>query len=263
MQAQKLEYEVLNNRDGIAFFHRGHPQENEFVYHDFIMIAYVAHGEGNHYCNGTSEIANEGDIFIINPYVTHSFCSSKRMQFIEMYYCLFIPSEYKNLLDTLKEDFPELEPFLSQKEKGYIKITDNENKELRNLFIYAIDEFMHCPPSNKNLVKSYFTILLTKCLRKYQRSLNNPVFNQNKTVDEIIRYINYNLNFGVSTHDIAEANNLSEPYLCRLFKKHTGVTITQFINNLKIEKAKDILQNTDRSIESISITLNCLSLIHI
>ena len=50
MQAEKIEYDVLNNRDGVAFYHRGHPQNEEPVYHDFAAIAYVAHGEGYHVC---------------------------------------------------------------------------------------------------------------------------------------------------------------------------------------------------------------------
>ena len=50
MHAEKIEYDVLNNRDGVAFYHRGHPQNEEPVYHDFAAIAYVAHGEGYHVC---------------------------------------------------------------------------------------------------------------------------------------------------------------------------------------------------------------------
>ena len=57
--------------------------------------------------------------------------------------------------------------------------------------------------------------------------------------------------------DISEAFHLSEEYLCRLFKKHTGTTIKQFILKLRIEKIKDLLQNTDRSIESIAVSLGC------
>lgn len=87
--------------------------------------------------------------------------------------------------------------------------------------------------------------------------MNNPVFNRNKIVDKTIRYINYNFNFGVRVCDIAEALHLSEEYLCRLFKKHTGMTIKQFIINLKIERIKDLLKNTDRNIESIAVSLNC------
>ncbi|MDO5399218.1 MAG: AraC family transcriptional regulator, partial [bacterium] len=104
---------------------------------------------------------------------------------------------------------------------------------------------------------NYLMIMLGKIFRCYLFSMNNPVFNRNKTVDEAIRYINYNLCFGIKVCDIAEALHLSEEYLCRIFKKHTGITVKQFITKLKIEKVKDMLENTDRSIESIAISLNC------
>lgn len=73
--------------------------------------------------------------------------------------------------------------------------------------------------------------------------------------------LHYNLNFGVKVIDIAEALHLSEEHLCRLFKMHTGTTIKRFITNLKIEKIKDLLKNTDRSIESIAVSLNCNQMI--
>lgn len=248
--------DALDNRDGIHLEHKGYPREGIPEYHNFMMIAYVAHGEGFHRCGDDKIKITEGDVFIINSNVIHCFSSSERLQFMEMYHCCFRPEIIEMFLMNMRDDFPELESFFNNSEP-YLFIKDNSSKEIRSLFVSAIDEYMHCPPGNRYMIKSYLYILLTKLMRRYSQSINNPVFNQNKTVDEIIRYINYNLNFGIKVRDIAEAMHLSEEYLCRLFKKHTGMTLTQFMNKLKIEKAKDLLKNTDRSIESISFAINC------
>lgn len=226
-------------------------------YHDFVKIAYVAHGEGEYRCDNEIRKITEGDILIINSNVVHSINSSERADFIEMYYCYFRPENFKTFILDLTNDFPELKDFFESPTLKYLFAIDGSNSEIRNLFVYLIDEYMHCPPGNKHMVKSYFFILMTKILRRHHNAINNPVFNQNRTVDEVIRYINYNLNFGISVHNIAEAFHLSEAYLCRLFKKHMGITLTNYINNLKIEKTKDLLKNTHRSIESLSVSLNC------
>lgn len=257
MKTEKLECATLDARDGIYFAHSGQSQNEILHYHDFIMLAYVAHGEGFHDFGDTPTPISEGDIFIVNSGVPHCFYSSQRLKFIELYFCYFSPEKLKTLLNGIQNEFPELESFFNNSTIKHLETKDTAHKDIRSMFIRAIDEFMHCPPAHRFMVESYFTMLLVKVLRRYHQSMHNPVFNQNKTVDEIIRYINYNLSFNVTARSIAEAHHLSEPYICRLFKKHTGTTITQFINNLKIEKAKDLLQNTNRSVESISDTLNC------
>jgi AraC-like DNA-binding protein len=44
---------------------------------------------------------------------------------------------------------------------------------------------------------------------------------------------------------------MSKYYLCRIFKEATGVTLTHYINNIKIQNACHMLVNTDRSILEI------------
>lgn len=37
-------------------------------------------------------------------------------------------------------------------------------------------------------------------------------------------------------------------YICTVFKNTTGLTFTQYINNLRVEKIRDSLEHTDRPI---------------
>lgn len=257
MNALKWECDALESNDGIFLMHTGRSLAANPIYHNFIMVAYIAYGNGIHKCGDKNIEIGEGDIFIVNPNFIHCLVTSENTQFLEVYYCFFSVDKAKKIWAELRNDFPEFEGFFDNTSLKYLHTKDNSNKEIRSMFVRIIDEFMHCPPGYKSLVNNYIQIIVAQILRRCRRSINNPIFNGNKIVDEIIRYINYNLNFGVKVIDIAEALHLSEEHLCRLFKKHTGVTIKQFITNLKIEKIKDYLKNTDRSIESISVSLNC------
>lgn len=257
MKGKEWICDALNEREDIFLMHTGLSEAYESVYHKFTILVYVAHGEGIHHIENKDIEISEGDIFIVNPDVVHSFSRSARVQYLELYYCFIAPQKIKAIYDDLIGDFPELKSFFNNTFLNFLHIKDNSNKEIRSLFIRMIDEFTTCPPGNKCLVNNYLMIVLAKIFRRYLNSINNPVFDRNQNIDQIIRYINYNLNYGVSLKDISSAFHLSEEYICRLFKKHTGTTVKQFIINLRIKKIKDLLKNTDRSIESIAVSLNC------
>ena len=257
MEAKKWECEALNDGNGIFIMNEGMSEAAHPVYHDFTMLVYAAHGEGVHNIEGKSIKISEGDIFIVNPSIIHYFQRSERVMYLELYYCLISPVKAASLYAELKTDFPELDHFFDNTFTHYLHAEDNSGKEIRNLFVRMIDEFIHCQPGSKSSINCYLSVILVKIFRRYLHSINNPVYNRNQVVDHIIRYINYNLNYGVSLNDIAGAFHLSEEYICRLFKKHTGTTVKQFIISLRIDKAKDLLKNTDRSIESIAISFNC------
>ena len=62
--------------------------------------------------------------------------------------------------------------------------------------------------------------------------------------------------------DIAAKTNLSESYISRLFHKETGVSISTYIINKRVEAAKNLLIYTDYSTSDISNFLNFSSESH-
>ncbi|MFS0870872.1 helix-turn-helix domain-containing protein [Paenibacillus xylanilyticus] len=55
-----------------------------------------------------------------------------------------------------------------------------------------------------------------------------------------------------SLSDCAELVNVSPSYLSRLFKKEMGVSFIEYLMNLKVQKAKQLLQDTDYTITEIA-----------
>lgn len=62
---------------------------------------------------------------------------------------------------------------------------------------------------------------------------------------------NYN-DSNLSIIDLCNKLDLSRSYLYTLFKNNLGVSPQQFLINLRMEQAKEILANTDEAIQSIS-----------
>lgn len=66
----------------------------------------------------------------------------------------------------------------------------------------------------------------------------------------------------LSLHDVARASNVSVFYLCKLFKKVTGVSFTNYLCRLRVEKAKTLLLNRSLRISEIGYEVGFQSLTH-
>lgn len=51
---------------------------------------------------------------------------------------------------------------------------------------------------------------------------------------------------------LTERFGISKSYLCRMFKRQTGITVVEYINRLRIQHAYKLLQETDLSVATIS-----------
>lgn len=76
-------------------------------------------------------------------------------------------------------------------------------------------------------------------------------------LSQIMQYISENPD--VRLRDIAERFHISEEYFCRIFKKHTGYRLMEYLNILKIQNAAKLLQETDKDIANIAETVGYAS----
>lgn len=74
-------------------------------------------------------------------------------------------------------------------------------------------------------------------------------------VGRVKRYVQENLNGDTSLDTLAELVGLSPEYLLRLFRRSESVTILQYINDLKIIKAKNLISDRRMQIKEIAYEL--------
>ena len=70
-----------------------------------------------------------------------------------------------------------------------------------------------------------------------------------------IDYMHDNLHSSITVEELAELVDLNPSYLCRLFKKETGVSVSEYIQQLKIDAAKNMLLYSDFTPARISSIL--------
>jgi AraC-like DNA-binding protein len=66
----------------------------------------------------------------------------------------------------------------------------------------------------------------------------------------------------IGLEEIAHAMHVSTFYFCKLFKKSTGLTFTEYIARVRIEKAKSLLLNPRLRVSDIAYTAGFQSLTH-
>jgi AraC-like DNA-binding protein/ligand-binding sensor protein len=75
-------------------------------------------------------------------------------------------------------------------------------------------------------------------------------------------FIAKNQDRDVSLGEVAQAVNTSTFYFCKLFKKATGLTFTDYLARVRVEKAKNLLLNPNLRISEIAYEVGFQSLTH-
>ena len=218
---------------------------------DCYLAVYAAHGGGTFKTEGNSCSVSEGDIFLLRPNLIHSVVPHKGLRRIDIYCCCFSQAAVKELVSDFAEAFSDSADFW-RGTSSFIRAADTENKEIRDIFIRMINEQISSQPCSYNALTGYFQVLLTKILRNEKTRDFTRVYSRNSTIDNAVKYINSRIYMKVSLNDIAAHMNVSPSYMCRLFKKHMGMTTAKFVNMLRIEKMKDVLKNTDRPAANVT-----------
>ncbi len=66
----------------------------------------------------------------------------------------------------------------------------------------------------------------------------------------------------ISLDEIAQAMHVSTFYFCKMFKRATGLTFTDYLGRVRVEKAKNLLLNPHLRVSEIAYTVGFQSLTH-
>ncbi len=75
---------------------------------------------------------------------------------------------------------------------------------------------------------------------------------QNETLKNILLDIGHTFTQNISFQEVCEAHAISPSYLSQLFKKEMQTTFTNYLNDLRIDYAKELLENTSTLVVQVS-----------
>ena len=74
----------------------------------------------------------------------------------------------------------------------------------------------------------------------------------NETIKNALNYINSNYMRDISLNDVAEHVHMNMSYFSTLFKKVTGMKYLEYLKYIRIKKAKELIQTTNKKLNEIS-----------
>ena len=95
--------------------------------------------------------------------------------------------------------------------------------------------------------------LMTEMFRTYCRLVRkHSLKDYSPPVQKALTFIDANLAGNLNLRTLADILNVSSSYLSTLFKKETGQTVTEYINQRRIKHAKHLLETTRLQVQTIA-----------
>ena len=243
-------YETIPMPDGravlvFARFHESGEPGCEFHWHEELEFYYVESGGVLLNCGGEQQWLHPGDVGFVNGFLPHrgvDFLDGTRHYIIQVDLELFRQelrlSDRRSYDSLLLEALPRLPVFFTGEEA------------LFQLFSSLISEWRRREPGWELEVKSCLLRIGSFLLRKAPlfpeaRPLSLPEQDSLRHVKELLLYLAswYNHPEKTSLSALSSAFGLSEPYLCRIFRRHTGRTVTGYINELRCARAAALIRS--------------------
>lgn len=184
-----------------------------------------------------------GNLFLFNQYESHrvsQFDPSAPYERI----VIFIHPGYLEELSTDQTDLSRC--FTHRPEKFSNRLVLDTGQQRR--FAYYTNKFTRIQGFGSDIAERAvfmeFMLFLNKAVLDEEENRKepeeSPVYFHSR-IAEIEAYIDKNIDSPLSIGDIAARFYLSGPYLCRLFKKTTGMTINGYITMRRIDLAQNLL----------------------
>lgn len=194
-------------------------------------------GEGRVICDGEVYEVRKGDIFVANSNCMHAIHSDTKV----IYHCLIIDADFciENGIDVDRVNF---NPVIN-------------DKDIFDKYITITEEIQTSGDFQNTAIRASLLNFLVGLTRGYIQSidLHNPGVKKDNVENIKIAtvYIKFHLSEKLSLDDIAAQSGLSKFHFSREFKRNVGMTTVNYINSLRCEKARKMLDSGSHKIHEV------------
>lgn len=205
-------------------------------------ISYVVSGQCDFYTDDQVFHAKAGDIHVISPGRRHQIVAGSGDNLRMAYVGFLFKEEAGDELEDLKEFFEN--PPLQLK---------NEQTQIKAIFEKILTELYISLPYGKEVIDSCVNQILVQVYRTFRtegvkespRIVEEARMNRivGHTIMQALRYIDSDIIQISSISQVAEKLKYNPAYLSRIFHEKTGITMSEYIAQKKIEIAKSLLES--------------------
>lgn len=215
--------------------------EASYHSHDHGELAFVLSGTGKYRIEDEIYTVQEGDLLIFNPGVRHQalFCPESVVpttEFFVGYSDLQLPGFPANSLPAPEGEY-------------MLHTTGELRQRLFKLCSSMEAEKVVCKQGKYFMLKAYMIQLLLLVIREQCEPMEKPrgyafeSVNRKYVVEQMLNYFEDHYSEKISLDQIAENMYLSPFYISRIFKSETGDTPIRHLINIRLEKAKELLES--------------------
>ena len=234
--------------------------------HRVMQINYISRGKLIHQVNNARYELVRGDIFVIPPFVPHQMISIPGVEY-EYTELEFLP-EY--VLGSSIENFPSegddrsifdfsyIEPFLVTEcnVRPRMNLSGTTQLRVEELLDEIYEEFHTREDSWLLAMKADLLKLLVIVGRAFHAEIKDSpemqLFNRHcDAITHAIRYIDENFDRPITLEEVSRYALLSQSYFSYMFKTLTGKTYLEYVHELRIKKAMDLLAHSQNKIADI------------
>lgn len=234
--------------------------------HKIFQINYVVRGQLTHIVNRAKYPLTGGDIFVIPPYVPHQMLCRDQSPY-EIVELEFMPIEVFGSSNGPEQrlggsrliyDFSYIEPFFVSEcnVRPRLNLTGKAQIEVEALLEDMLKEFREQEDGYQLVMKADLSKLLAIAGRAFHAEIKDQpemqlVNHHREAMSHTIQYINEHSSEPLNIENISKMALLSQSYFSYLFKILTGKTFIEYLNDLRIKHAVNLLQTTDHRILDI------------
>jgi len=220
-------------------------------WHDELEIIYVKSGFLTVNISGENYIGKPGDAFVVSPGNLHFMGSQTGTV---DYFTFLFPLKYiafrtdDMLDDKLIEPLNSGHLMISPEIKDTVK---EQCEQLAGVYAAEIDE-----SESKITGQIRKKIILLQFIHELWKKgfiVENDTTGRNTVEKEMVSYIQQNYTGKILLREFGEQFHLSEKYISRYFKEHFHITLSQYVTYLRLEHAKQMLQETDISVTEVAM----------
>lgn len=106
--------------------------------------------------------------------------------------------------------------------------------------------------TNYGTIDEYFAALLEVVQTKFENSKDGETPQQANIGEQLLQYTDAHcLSYDFQIKGMAEHFNISPQYMRKLFKNHTGMSVSDYVSNKRLEKSMYLLAQTDRNLQEV------------
>ena len=254
MNTSKPAFRKINPSFGSSLNVREHNEKIEvnlpfWHFHPELELVYVNKGKGKRHIGSHLSYFNNSQLILIGANLPHSGFTDR------------FSTNGTEIIVQFKEDFlgesfldiPEMQQvkaLFARAKKGIIY-----NIEAKKVIGPKIEELLHYDGIDR--IIKFLDVLKDLATTNNYSLLNVDGFafevepQDNKKIDIVFGHVSKNFKQSIPLDEIAEKVSMTVPAFCRYFKKVTGKTFTQFVNEFRIVHATKLLAENPTSITDI------------